>query len=82
LENRYALKAPEQTTEEFMESVMGSGVLEGRYLNLLKEYMERCDLVKYAQLDPETGESRSLLETTRTFVQETKERTIEVPAEA
>lgn len=72
LENRFNLRAPEQTTEEFLESAARNGTLEGRFVNLLKEYLERCDLVKYAKLEPHAGELTKLVETTRKFIEETK----------
>jgi len=71
LENRFFLKAPEQTTEEFLESVVRSDKLEGRYINILKEYLNHCDLVKYAKFDPGKSEAISLIETTRRFIEET-----------
>ncbi|GEM_PF-680343 len=72
LEDRFGLRAPEQTTEEFIESVTRGNALEGRFVNLLKEYLNHCDLVKYAKLEPNAEEIRKALETTRQFIEETK----------
>ncbi len=71
LENRFFLKAPEQTTEEFLESVVYSGKLEVRHINILKEYLNHCDLVKYAEFNPGKPQAELLLETTRHFIEET-----------
>jgi len=73
LENRFCLKAPEQTTEEFLESVVRSDKLKGKYVNILKEYLSHCDLVKYAKFDPGKAQAKSLIETTRRFIEETAE---------
>lgn len=73
LENRFFLKAPEQTTEEFLESVIHSDSLEEKYISLLKEYLNHCDLVKYAKFDPGKSQSKKLIETTRQFIEETAE---------
>lgn len=72
LEDRFALRAPEQTTEEFLESVSRGDALEGRYVNRLKEYLSHCDLVKYAKLEPESHQAQALAEKTRVFIEETK----------
>jgi hypothetical protein len=71
LENRFSLKAPEQTTEEFLESVVNSDKLEGRHINILKEYLNHCDLVKYAKFDPGKAQAKALVDTTRRFIDET-----------
>jgi len=73
LENRFSLKAPEQTTEEFLESVVSSDKLEGKHINILKEYLSHCDLVKYAKFDPGKVQAKLLIETTRHFIEETVE---------
>ncbi|MCK5655664.1 MAG: hypothetical protein KAI03_05190 [Candidatus Aureabacteria bacterium] len=71
LENRFSLKAPEQTTEEFLESVVYSGKLKVGHINILKEYLNHCDLVKYAEFNPGKPQAELLLETTRHFIEET-----------
>lgn len=71
LENRFSLKAPEQTTEEFLGSVVDSGKLKGKYIDILKEYLSHCDLVKYAEFDPGKARAKSLIDTTRRFIEET-----------
>ncbi|MBF0494691.1 MAG: hypothetical protein HQL28_06130 [Candidatus Omnitrophica bacterium] len=81
IEDRFSIKAPEQTTEEFIETAMRSDKLEGKYINLLKDYLERSDLVKYAKLEPETAECGKVLETARQFIDETKVIIQEEPEE-
>ncbi|MFH1879035.1 MAG: hypothetical protein ABH883_09545, partial [Candidatus Omnitrophota bacterium] len=72
LENRFSLRAPEQTTEEFLKYVSGSSRLARAYIELLKDFMYHCDLVKYAKLEPGKPEADNLLKTTRHFIEETK----------
>ncbi len=71
LENRFSLKAPEQTTEEFLESVVYSDRLQQRHIDLLKEYLNHCDLVKFAKFDPGKSRAKLLVQTTRNFIEET-----------
>jgi hypothetical protein len=72
LEGRFSLRAPEQTTEEFLDNVTKSDALESKYINILKEYLMHCDMVKYAKLEPDKAECSKLIEATRKFVHETK----------
>lgn len=72
IENQFQLRAPEQTTEEFIEFAAKSDKLKGRYIDILKEYLYHCDLVKYAKLEPGVEEIKKLMQTTREFINETK----------
>ena len=72
LEERFSLRAPEQTTEEFLLSVVERDTLQGAQINALNSYLKHCDLVKYAKLDPEELDRDQLMKTTRTFIEETK----------
>ena len=72
LENRFSLRAPEQTTEEFLESVTHGDALEVRFVNLLKEFLERSDLVKFAKEQPLPNENEMSLSNAYDFVNGTK----------
>lgn len=72
LERRFFLKAPEQTTEEFLEFATNSNSLPQEYISLLKKYLSHCDLVKYAKLEPGEQRSKELIDTTRQFIKKTK----------
>ena len=72
LENRYQIKAPEQTTEEFIADISQSDILDEAHINLLKEYLTHCDLVKYAKLSPPISESQKIMTTTRNFIDKTR----------
>jgi hypothetical protein len=73
LENRFDLKAPEMTTEEFLTSVRNSSSLMGEHRNLLKEFLACCDLVKFAKYAPSTMEIDSVFESAKKFIDETRE---------
>lgn len=52
LEERFGLRAPEQTTEEFLAVAGDSPVLEKRHRDLLAGFLTQCDLVKFARAEP------------------------------
>ncbi|MDP3981601.1 MAG: hypothetical protein Q8Q33_09335 [Chlamydiota bacterium] len=72
LEGRYSLRAPEQTTEEFIEEASKTSALSLEQKQLLEQYLSHCDLVKYAKLEPFSEEAHKLLQSTRQFIENTK----------
>lgn len=52
LEDRFELKAPDMTTEEFLASLRGSQCLSENQKDALKEFMELSDMVKFAKFLP------------------------------
>jgi hypothetical protein len=52
LEDRFGLKAPEMTSEEFFCGLAHSNDLTGLQKNLLKNLLRHCDLVKFARYWP------------------------------
>lgn len=77
IENRFEIRAPEMTTEEFLFSLRGSADLTGTHKNLLKEFLERCDLVKFAKYGPTVAEIDSSFEAAWRFIDETKPAEVE-----
>jgi hypothetical protein len=73
LENRFSLKAPEMTTEEFLLAVRDSGTLEEDYKKLLKDFLSSADMVKFAKYGPSPQEAESSFEFAKRFVDETRE---------
>jgi len=73
LENRFKLKAPEMTTEEFLVSVRDASDLAGGHKNLLKEFLLCCDLVKFAKYAPSVDEVNSIFYSAKHFIDQTKE---------
>ena len=52
IENRFLLRAPEMTTEEFMAIVKQSSELAQEHKELLKVFLSQCDMVKFAKYGP------------------------------
>jgi hypothetical protein len=73
LEGRFAIRAPEQTTEEFLVNVGNSDKLDKMFIGPLKDFMELSDLVKYAGYDPGRFHGNEILTTARDFVIKTTE---------
>lgn len=56
LEDRFGLRAPEQTTEEFLGSLGRKPVLDVRHQESLGRFLEQCDLLKFAGWRPGSQE--------------------------
>ena len=73
LEARFSLHAPERTTEEFLDELRFSTVLNGDHQELIAPFLERCDLVKFARDEPTETELKQLQEAACRFVAETEQ---------
>ena len=60
LEERFDLRAPERTTEEFLFELQGSPLLTPDQKQTLGDFLARCDLVKFARDVPEHYELEAL----------------------
>ena len=49
IEKRFEINAPEQTTEEFLAAAGRHPLLKGEALDQLSQFLELCDVVKFAQ---------------------------------
>ena len=72
LENRFRLRSPELTTEEFLELMVGSPDLRRGHQTLLRELLGRADLVKFARFVPEAHAVEESVASLRTFLDETR----------
>lgn len=72
LEDRYNLRAPELTTEEFLQVARGAGVLTVEHRKLLEDFLVRCDRVKFAGYAPGGEESQNTLDAARGFLHDTR----------
>jgi hypothetical protein len=75
LEHRYEIRAPELTTEEFLQVATSRPELTAEHRGLLSSFLERCDRVKFAGYRPEADESIATLAAARAFVEDTRLRT-------
>ncbi|MBU0482923.1 MAG: hypothetical protein KKB30_00205 [Proteobacteria bacterium] len=73
IENRFGLRAPERTTEEFLTELAATPVLKAAHKLLLKKFLTHCDLVKFAEHQPAEEEIRQTIDLGRQFIEETKE---------
>ena len=74
LEGRFAVRAPELTTEEFLQEARRAGGLGSQHRDLLGSFLERCDRVKFAGYRPDADESIATLKAARAFVEDTRLR--------
>ncbi|MDP3792056.1 MAG: hypothetical protein Q8R38_08465 [Candidatus Omnitrophota bacterium] len=72
IETVFKLRAPEMTTQEFLASLGDSLKISTGYRELLKTFMEACDLVKFAKHAPSKDEIGSVFTTAKKFIEETK----------
>jgi len=72
LENRFLLKAPEMTTEEFLFYVRDYRQLISGHKTLLKAFLLACDLVKFAKYAPPAEEMDAIFVAAKKLVDETK----------
>lgn len=71
LERRFALRAPEMTTEEFLLTSARGGSLRSTHRGLLGEFLVESDLVKFARHVPTLDDSERAWAAARRFVDET-----------
>jgi hypothetical protein len=74
LEDRFDLRAPELTTEEFLGSMSGSPDLTPEHQPLLRDFLRRADLVKFANFVPGSGDIDDSVVVARRFLEETREQ--------
>lgn len=72
LEERFNLHAPERTTEEFLAEVQAGSVLTPLQQGMMRDFLTRCDLVKFARYEPREPELRELHEAATRLVEETE----------
>ena len=73
IENRFHLKAPEMTTEEFLLTLNNSEVLNPEQKGIMREFLSHCDMVKFAKYLPDDKEIESSYDSAKKFVDQTKE---------
>ncbi|MCX5679539.1 MAG: hypothetical protein NTZ95_02565 [Candidatus Omnitrophica bacterium] len=73
IERAFRFRAPEMTTEEFLDSLKSSSSLSQEQKSLLKDFMGSCDLVKFAKYAPTKDEAGLVFTTAAKFIEETKD---------
>ncbi len=72
IEDRFNIHAPEQTTQEFIETTMKEKVLTTEQQKLLYSFLNHCDKVKFAQFIPTNEQMEASYNLVWNFVQETQ----------
>jgi hypothetical protein len=74
IEQRFEVTATQRTTEEFLQDLLGSAsaaLVQHRLL--LADFLQQCDIVKFANISVASQSMESLRQSARTFVRETAE---------
>ena len=72
LEERFDFHAPERTTEEFLYELQATDLLTRDQKESLSEFLQRCDLVKFARYEPREPELHDLHDAALRLVEETE----------
>lgn len=76
IQDRFGLRAPFRSTEEFLHEARASGALPDHHRELLSGFLASCDRVKFARRRASLDEMRNLFHSAEGFVKAT------IPAEA
>jgi hypothetical protein len=82
LEERFELRAPERTTEEFLLELKASNALNVEQKHSLAAFLESCDLVKFARFEPHETALRELHDSALHLVDETQFDAVAQPTPA
>jgi hypothetical protein len=72
IENRFGIHAPRCTTEEFLADINRDAPFSAEHKGLLEEFLQDCDLVKFAEHYPEQAEITKAVDSCKAFIHATK----------
>jgi BatD DUF11 like domain len=72
IEDRFEMKAPERTTEEFLFEIRNTDVLSESDRKALTEFLTHCDLVKFAKHSPTNEQIQHTFDLAKNFIEQTK----------
>ncbi len=78
IEGQFGLRAAEETTEEFLRDLAAEPRFSEETKELLRQFLEHCDQVKFAKYAPAADEIQKTVTVTRSFVESS---TVPDPAE-
>jgi len=73
LEDRFELRAPELTTEEFLAVASDSPDLSAEHKGFLRIFLQSADMVKFARFVPRKDEINDALDRAREFLEQTRD---------
>lgn len=79
IEDRFKVKAPEMTTQEFLSHLKTSYDFSVENKKMLKYFLNSCDMVKFAKYGPTLNETEGSFDSAKNFIDETKEAQASVP---
>jgi len=74
IENRFHIRAPELTTEEFLTGIQTKTDFDTAHKILLKNFLTHCDLVKFARHQPQTEDIQKTFDSCKEFIVGTQEK--------
>jgi hypothetical protein len=78
IEDRFRVRAPEQTTEEFLQELSQTDALPADDKSGLGEFLESCDLVKFARHEPQAEHIQKTFDLVKAFIEKTRSDTHKV----
>ncbi len=72
IEDRFGLRAPERTTEEFLEEARAGLNIGAGKKEVLERFMRHCDLVKFAAFQPTSDDVQCTFDSCRDFIEATR----------
>ncbi len=72
IEHRFRLRAPERTTEEFLFELANTNVLPESDKDSLEQFLQHCDLVKFARHEPTAEQIQETFDLVKAFIEKTK----------
>jgi hypothetical protein len=83
IERKFAIRAPEMTTEEFLRTLTSGGARLPYSAEALHAFLTAADLVKYAGFEPRVEDGRQMLDLAVQFVRRGRQETAMIqPAKA
>ena len=74
IEGQFGMRAPEQTTEEFLAELRRGLAFNPQQRDLLRRILQHGDMVKFAELKPSQDETIHTADLCRQFIEETRPR--------
>ncbi len=78
IEDRFSVRAPERTTEEFLEELAVNSTFTSSEKKTLEEFLKHCDLVKFAKYQPDPQSIDRTYKLVEEFVEKTKSDEIQI----
>jgi len=72
IEDRFELRAPERTTEEFLEELQGTSAFPEADRKVLEDFLTHCDLVKFAKHSPTSEQIERTFDLVGDFIGRTR----------